>query len=202
MKQIQNIVFDLGGVLIDWNPRYMYRKVFSDEQEMETFLTEVCTPDWNEQQDAGRTLADATAERVQKFPQHQKEIEMFYARWDEMLGGPIHPTVDLLKRICDRNQHGLFSLTNWSHETFHVALERYEFLGHFEDIIVSGVEKCKKPDLKIYEILINRTKINPSNSLFIDDSHRNIEAAKKLGFHTFHFQSEKMVPELEALIFS
>jgi 2-haloacid dehalogenase len=201
MRQIDNIVFDLGGVLIDWNPRYMYRKVFSDEQEMETFLTEVCTPDWNEQQDAGRTLADATAERVQKFPQHQKEIEMFYARWDEMLGGPIQPTVDLLKRICDRNQHGLFSLTNWSHETFHVALERYEFLGDFEDIVVSGVEKCKKPDLKIYEILINRTNINPSNSLFIDDSHRNIEAAKKIGFQTFHFQSETMVPQLEALIF-
>jgi 2-haloacid dehalogenase len=201
MKHIDHIVFDLGGVLIDWNPRYLYKKLFSNETDMEHFLDTVCTSDWNEQQDAGVSLEQATQERISKFPEFEDKIIAFYGRWQEMLGGPILPTVKLMDRIRAANKHSLTALTNWSAETFPYALENYDFLHHFEDIIVSGVEKCKKPDPRIYQILIDRTGIEPMHSLFIDDSLRNINAAQKLGFQTIHFHSVKAIPEIEAIVF-
>lgn len=186
---IQTIVFDLGGVLIDWNPAYLYRKIFSDESSMDYFFKEICTSHWNEQQDAGRPLAAATQVLVDQFPGYEAEIRAYYGRWTEMLGGPIEGTVDLLQQIHTRGKHRLYALTNWSDETFPVAWERYEFLRLFEGILVSGAEKLKKPDPKIYQLLLKRYQIEPHTALFIDDNLNNVAAAKAEGMQAIHFQS-------------
>ncbi len=200
--KIHSIVFDLGGVLIDWNPRHLYRKIFHDESTMEEFLATVCTPDWNEEQDAGRPLAVATSERIATFPEFRTEIEAFYGRWEEMLNGPIGPTLELVQQVMEAGKWGLYALTNWSAETFPIARQKYDFLKLFEDIIVSGEEKCRKPDPRIYRILINRTGLDPSTSLFIDDSLRNIQAAERLGFQTIHFESPEKVTHIRNILFS
>ena len=186
---IETIIFDLGGVLIDWNPRHLFRKIFDDQKEMEHFRSEICTPDWNEQQDAGRSLAEATSILVEQFPEYSNQIKAFYGRWEEMLGGPIEDTVELLEQLKTRNNHRIYALTNWSAETFPIALERYDFLQLFEGILVSGEEKLKKPDPRIYQLILERYDINPEKALFIDDSLRNVKAAAEMGIHTIHFQS-------------
>ncbi|MEM6345202.1 MAG: HAD family phosphatase [Bacteroidota bacterium] len=192
---IDTIIFDLGGVLIDWNPRYMYRKIFDDEQEMEDFLTNVTTHDWNELQDGGRSLAEATETLVKEQPKWEKEIRAFYDRWEEMLGGPILGTVDLLDTLVRSKRYRMLALTNWSAETFPVALERYDFLTWFEGILVSGQEMLKKPDVKIYQLMIERYQLDPSTTLFIDDSERNLKGARRVGLNTIHFQSPMQLRE-------
>lgn len=197
--KIDTIVFDLGGVLIDWNPDYVYRTIFSDPEKMRWFYENVCTPDWNEEQDAGRSLKDATEELVTKFPDHEDNIRAYYGRWTEMLGGPIQGTVDVLKQLKE-SEIKLYALTNWSHETFPVALERYEFLHWFHGRIVSGEEKTRKPFLEIYQFLIDRFGIVPQQAVYIDDNARNLAPAKQLGFHTIHFKSpEQLRKELQEL---
>lgn len=186
---IDTVIFDLGGVLIDWNPRYLYRKIFDDPQEMENFLANICTSDWNEEQDAGRSLAEATQILVDQFPERGEEIKAFYGRWVEMLNGPIQGTVDIFRQIKEQNNHRLYALTNWSAETFPHAIERYEFLQWFEGILVSGVEKMKKPDPKIYQLILSRYDIDPYRSIFIDDNAKNVKAAKDEGIHAIHFQT-------------
>lgn len=198
MTSLTTIIFDLGGVLIDWNPRYLYRKLMPRAEEMEYFLEHICTPDWNEQQDAGRPLAQATREKVEEHPQHADLIEAFYGRWPEMLAGPISGTVDILNEIQQQQSHQLLALTNWSAETFPVAWERYDFLRHFEDILVSGRVNLKKPDPAIYQLLINQHGLSPNSVVFIDDNARNIKAAQQLGLHTIHFTSpEALRQELQ-----
>ena len=182
------IVFDLGGVLIDWNPKHLYRKLIDDEDEIDTFLTEVCSPEWNIKQDAGRALAEATAERVALFPDRKSLIEAFYDRWEEMLGGEISDTVEILRELKASGEK-LYALTNWSGETFPIALRRYDFLHWFEGTVVSGVEKLAKPDPAIFNLLLNRYELQAERCLFIDDSKTNIEAATKIGFDTHHFTS-------------
>ena len=182
---IDTVIFDLGGVLIDWNPEYVYRQIFDDEKEMNYFLTEVCKYSWNVLQDAGRPLAEATAEKVAEFPTYKTQIEAYYGRWEEMLGGPIPQSVQLLRTLHSAGTHRLLALTNWSHETFPVALERYDFLQLFEGIVVSGVEKVIKPDPKIYKILFDRYQLNdPSKALFVDDSMKNVFGARAVGLHS------------------
>ena len=183
------IIFDLGGVLIDWNPEYVFRKVIPDEQRRQYFFENVCTHDWNVEQDAGRRIADATQMLVGQFPDWEPEIRAYYERWEEMLGGPIHDTVDLLRELRDQGQHRLLALTNWSNETFPVALARYDFLHWFEGIVVSGDEKTRKPFPDIYHTLLNRYGVDPTEAVFIDDGIRNVEAAEKLGIKGVHFQS-------------
>ncbi|HEX8427714.1 HAD family phosphatase [Hymenobacter sp.] len=197
--QITTVVFDLGGVLIDWNPRYLYRKLFTDEQEMNTFLETIVTSDWNEEQDAGRSLAEATTYLVAKHPEHRQMIEHFYGRWSEMLGGAIPGTVDILTELRDSSRYRLYALTNWSAETFPIALEQFEFLHWFEGIVVSGTEKTRKPFPDFYHLLLSRYNIEPQHAVFIDDNERNILAAKEVGLHTIHFQSpEQLRTELQA----
>lgn len=194
---IETVIFDLGGVLIDWNPEYLFRKIFDDEAEMRRFLTEITTPDWNEQQDAGRPLAEATEWLVERHPEHEAPIRAYYGRWEEMLGGAIAGTVELLNRLHAQNSHRLYALTNWSDETFPIAVERYEFLQLFEGILVSGREKLKKPDPRIYRLVIERYAISPQRSLFIDDSRRNVEGARAVGLQAIHFESpEKLETDL------
>ncbi len=186
---IHAILFDLGGVLIDWNPRYVYRHIFKTETETEWFLQHICSHDWNEQQDAGRPLAEATEELVVKHPQWENEIRAYYTRWPEMLGGPIPETVDIFKRLKDRKLYKFYALTNWSAETFPVALDRYDFLHWFDGILVSGAEGVRKPFPPYYALALQRFGLDPSEAIFIDDNLRNVEGARAAGIKTIHFQS-------------
>lgn len=197
-QQIKNIIFDLGGVLIDWNPEYVYLDVFKgDRKKMQWFFDTICTMDWNENQDAGYPLAQATEERVQMFPDYEQWIRMYYGRWEEMLGERIPGTVAILKQFVEHPDYKVVALTNWSAETFPVALERFDFLHWFEGIIVSGTEKTRKPFDDIYHLTLSRFDLKAEESFFIDDNARNIEAANNLGIHTHHFSSpEKLKADL------
>jgi 2-haloacid dehalogenase len=188
-NQISTIIFDLGGVLIDWNPRYLYRKLFKTEDEITWFLDNICTTEWNDEQDAGRSWQVATDLLISKHPEHKDAIEAWYSRWQETIQGPVEGTVDVLKEIRDLQRYRLYALTNWSAETFPWALDNFPFLHWFEGIVVSGVEKCRKPFPQIYHILFDRFAIVPGQALFIDDNIKNIEAARALGLHTIHFTS-------------
>jgi 2-haloacid dehalogenase len=192
---INTIIFDLGAVLIDWNPHYMYRTIFSNEDEMKDFLTTVTTSDWNEEQDAGRSLREGTEILVSQFPQHEANIRAFYSRWDEMLGDAFHDTVEILKELKDSGKYKIYALTNWSAETFPVALERFEFLHWFDGIVVSGVEKMRKPAPEFYQVLLDRHEVKVEEALFIDDNYRNILAAEKLGINSIHFTSAQALKE-------
>lgn len=188
---IDTIIFDLGGVLIDWNPRFLYQKIFKTDAEVSWFLENVCTPEWNELQDAGRTFEEATHELILKFPGHEIAILAWFSRWKETIRGPIHETVEILKSLRESKQYRLYALTNWSAETFPWALESFEFLSWFEGIVVSGVEKTRKPFPEIYEILLLRYSIIAEKAIFIDDSLKNVEAARKLNMDGIHFQGAK-----------
>ena len=201
MTEIKNVIFDLGGVLIDWNPEYVYLEVFNgDREKMKWFFDEICTMDWNENQDAGYPLQQATEERVKLFPEYEEWIRTYYSRWEEMLGKQIDGTVTILKQLIDNPNYKVVGLTNWSAETFPIALKRFDFLHWFEGIVVSGTEKMRKPFNEIYELTLNRFNIKASQSLFIDDNARNIEAAKKIGISTICFKNPKQLKsELKSL---
>ncbi|MBL7875303.1 MAG: HAD family phosphatase [Cyclobacteriaceae bacterium] len=187
------IIFDLGAVLIDWNPRHLYRKIFKTEEEITWFLENICTHEWNEKQDAGRSFTEATDELLEKFPTHELAIRAWYDRWQETIKGPIEGTVAILKEIKAQDQHRLYALTNWSAETFPWALNNFDFLHWFEGIVVSGHEKTRKPFPEFYQILFDRYKVNPKSALFIDDSLRNIEGAQAVGLPGIHFQSPEQL---------
>jgi len=184
--RITAVTFDLGGVLIDWDPRYLYRTLFDDEAEMEAFLAEVTTPAWNAEQDAGRPWVDAVDALAAEFPEHRPLIEAYHLRWAETLGDAIQGTVDILAELRDAGIR-LLALSNWSAETFPVALERYPFLGWFEGIVVSGEVGAAKPDERIFRVLIERHGIEPTESAFVDDSEANVRAAGALGFVAIRF---------------
>ena len=188
MTDIKSIVFDIGGVLIDWNPRHLYRKVFDSEEEMEWFLSNICTYEWNVRQDGGRPFSVATAELTAQYPEYSDKIAMYYGRWEEMLGGEVKDTVELFHELKTAGMP-LYALTNWSHEAFPVAYSRYAFLKEFNGIVVSGEEKLLKPDHAIYRLLIKRYGINPAESVYIDDNRDNALAAGELGFHAIHYTS-------------
>ncbi len=190
---IKNIIFDLGGVLIDWDPKYVYRTIFKTEEEVDWFLNNITTMEWNVEQDGGRTIAEANEILIAQYPEHADNIKIYYDRWEEMLGGPIEENVALFKELKDSEKYKMVALTNWSAETFPVAIDRYGFLGWFDGIVVSGVEKCKKPDRKIYDIILDRYDLIPSESVFIDDNKDNISAAQKLGIKTVHCQTPEQV---------
>ncbi|MBS1532068.1 MAG: HAD family phosphatase [Bacteroidetes bacterium] len=192
---INTIIFDLGAVLIDWNPRYMYRTIFADEAEMEWFLAEIVTSDWNEEQDAGRPLHEGTEILVAKFPEHEENIRAFYGRWDEMLGEAFQDTVEVFRQLKEIGKYKIYALTNWSAETFPVALERFDFLNWFDGIVVSGAEKMRKPTPEFYQLLLDRYGVKADEALFIDDNHRNILAAEKIGIKCIHFTSAEHLDE-------
>lgn len=193
--KIDTLVFDLGGVLIDWNPEYLYNKIIPDEQERKWFLSTICTPDWNEEQDAGRSLQEATDHLVMKFPGHEKAIRAYYGRWQEMLGGPIHDTVEIFRELKTRGKLKLYALTNWSAETFPVALELYDFLHWFDGRLVSGEEKVRKPFPEIYKLLIERFQIDPKHAIYVDDNIRNVLPARDFGFVGIHFRTPALFKE-------
>jgi 2-haloacid dehalogenase len=192
---IKNVLFDLGAVLIDWNPRYMYRKVFETEEAVEYFLKNVCTFHWNDEQDGGRTIAEATNLKMAEFPQYTNEIKMYYDRWEEMLGGAIQPSVDLLEDCLKDERYQVHALTNWSAETWPKACQLFEFLNRFDGVLVSGQENMKKPDPAIFLLTAERFNLEPSTTLFIDDNPNNIKTADGMGFQTIHFTSVEKVAE-------
>ena len=193
---IDTVIFDLGGVLIDWNPRYLFRKLFTDEQEMEHFLTHICSPDWNEEQDAGRTLAEATEWLVARHPEHEPNIRAYYGRWEKMLGGVFDAGVEALRKLTQETDYQVYALTNWSAETFEIALRKYDFLHWFDGIVVSGTEKTRKPFPEFYHILLDRYSVEPQKALFLDDNLRNIEAARQLDIHAVHITDPNMIPDV------
>jgi len=200
MTKIKNIIFDLGGVLIDWNPDYVFKEVFNDDEKLAWFYREICTMDWNENQDAGYPLDKATEERVALFPEYENWIRQYYGRWEEMLGDAIHGTVELLKQCVDSPALKVVALTNWSAETFPVALKKFDFLQWFEGIVVSGEEMTRKPFPAIYHTTLERFELKAEESLFIDDNKRNIEAAEALGIQCIHFSSpQQLEKELKKL---
>jgi 2-haloacid dehalogenase len=182
----QAVLWDLGGVLVDWNPRHLYRRVFAQEAEMERFLGGVCTQSWNEEQDAGRPFAEGVRLLVAQYPHYAVEIEAYWRRWGEMISGEIPGSVAVLGQLRERGVP-LFGLTNWSAETFPIAAARFAFLEWFSGILVSGAERLKKPDARFFALAVTRFGLEPARTLFIDDSPRNVAAARELGFHTHHF---------------
>lgn len=167
---------------MDWNPRYMYRKVFQSEEEMEYFMQQVCHSKWNAQFDKGLPFQEGIDERIQKFPKYKEQIQMYKDRWIEMVGGDI-PENSKLVYVLKPN-YRLFGLTNWAADTFKLVYERYPFFKEFEGIVVSGEEKVIKPDPEIFNILLKRYSLKSHECLFIDDNRDNIDVAKELGFET------------------
>ncbi|MFM1857088.1 MAG: Alpha-D-glucose-phosphate phosphatase YihX [Bacteroidota bacterium] len=189
---IDTIVWDLGGVLVDWSPLYVYDdSYFADPADRDFFFKHICTSDWNEQQDAGYPLQKATDEKLAEFPQPKWEqpIRDFYGRWIEMLKGPLPETVELFKTLKAKEQYRFYALTNWSNENFHIALQRFDFLHWFDGRLVSGQEGTRKPFPEFYQLLFTRYQINPARSIFIDDNLRNVKAGEQMGMNSIHFQS-------------
>ena len=188
MKRLKNIIFDFGGVLIDWNPEYLYRKVFEKEEDMAHFLENICRYDWNLLQDEGRPLAEGTRLLQEKFPAYTDEIAMYYGRWEEMLGGTYDENTNLIVPLKER--YKVYGLTNWSAETLPLAMKRYNFFQELDGMVVSGEEKMVKPDRRLYEVLLERYALRAEESLFIDDNAANIETARDLDFQVVHFTGE------------
>lgn len=186
-KQVDTVIFDLGNVLIGWDPRRLYRQLIPDEAQMEWFLREVCSSEWNEQQDAGRPWAEATALLRARFPEHAALIDAYHLRWEETLVGAMEDSVALLAELRARGVR-LLALTNWSQETFPIARRLFPFLQWFEGIVVSGEERLIKPDPRIYQRLLERYQVEPSTALYIDDSARNVAAAEALGMQGWWFR--------------
>lgn len=200
MGQIKNVIFDFGGVLVDWNPRYFYRSVFRTEEEMEHFLAHVCNTEWIVSMDAGTTFADAISMRQEQFPQYAKEIGLYREGWEQMLRGELPESVALLRRLKSEG-FGLYGLTNWSAETIDVAFRRFEFFSLFDGIVVSGREKMVKPDECIYRLLLERYGLVADSCIFLDDNTANVEAACKVGIHGIVFDDvERVKQKLSVLL--
>jgi 2-haloacid dehalogenase len=197
---IDTIIFDLGGVLVDWKPEYLYRKVFNnDEDKVQWFLKTVCTPDWNIEQDAGRTIEDAVNSKVAEFPEYEAWIRLFYLEWHQMFSGPIKENLKLFKKLKKDRNYKIYALTNWSAEKWEKGIELFPFFKEFDGVVVSGQEKTRKPFDEIYHILLNRFNITPNNAVFIDDNKQNVDASKRLNINGIHFTTNsKLAKDLDS----
>jgi len=190
---IQVVVFDIGGVLVDWNPRYLYRKILKNDSEtMEYFLTNICNFEWNDQQDAGRSFSEGVAILKNKYPEYGELIEAYDKRWEEMLGDVNWETVKILKQL-KRNKMPLYALSNWSADKFPIAQRRFDFFHLFDDMMVSGFVSVKKPNLEIFRLFLDTYNFEANKTVFIDDQILNIEAAKKVGMNTIHFLNARQL---------
>lgn len=187
-SNINTVIFDLGGVLIDWSPEYVYLKEFrGDRKKMDWFLEHICAWDWNVNQDAGYPLEKATEERVKMYPEYEALIRMYYGRWEEMLGFEHEGTLRILKELVDHPNYRVLALTNWSGETWPKAIAKFPWLQWFEGILVSGDEGMRKPFAEIYELMLSRYSIEAKEAVFIDDSIKNIEGCEAVGIKGIHF---------------
>jgi 2-haloacid dehalogenase len=187
------VVFDLGGVLIDWNPRHLYRKIFgSDEAAMERFLSEICTPAWNARFDAGRPFAEGVTELVREHPGQAKLIEAYRSRWQEMLGGAFPESVEVTRELRRANVP-VYALSNWARETYAVTRSRFPFLDEFDGILISGDVGVGKPDPAIFREFLHRFGLVAESTVFIDDSPANVAVARSMGFDAIEFESAGQV---------
>ncbi len=198
--RFQAVVFDFGGVLIDWDPRHLYRKLFNgDDQAVERFLQEINFFEWNLKQDAGRSFEEAVAEACQRYPQHCELIRAYDERYDESISGPIWPTVEVLREVKQAG-YPLYALSNWPDEKWQRTRPRFEFFDWFDDIVISGEVGLAKPDPEIFRLLVKRIGYAPASCLYIDDAPHNIVVAEGLGFQTHHFETaEKLKAVLKEL---
>lgn len=198
--KIDTIIFDLGGVLVDWKPEYLYRKVFNgNEKKVQWFLNNVCTSAWNAEQDGGRTIEDAENIKIAEFPEHEELIRLYYNQWHQMFSGPIEENVELFKQLKASGNYKIYALTNWSAEKWELALELFPFFNYFDGVVVSGQEKIRKPYPEIYNLIVDKFAINPENAIFIDDNEENVIAAKSLKIQGIHYKShQQLLNELRA----
>jgi len=188
----KTIVFDLGGVLIDWNRRHLYEKIFSDPDEMDYFLREVCSLEWNSQMDVDKSFLDAIDELVPKYPQYEEQIRAYFPRWEEMIGGVFQGTVNILRELKGGG-YSLAALSNWSSETFPLVKDQYEFLSWFSPLVISGQIGYKKPDPEPFQILLHELKLDAGDCVFIDDMEDNIQEARRQGFDVIKFSSPEQL---------
>jgi 2-haloacid dehalogenase len=194
--QIKAIVFDLGKVLIEWDPRHLYRKIFNNSDEMEYFLSTVCPPEWNLELDRGYPLEQGVKDRIKLFPDYEQQIHAYFLRWEDMVPGEIKSSVNLLSDLC-AHPYSLYALSNWSAETFPRMCQRFEFLKWFEKIFISGEIGLVKPESDFYNYFLEKVDLNAGECIFIDDSEKNIQTARQLGFKTILFETpEKLKEEL------
>ncbi|MEM1134413.1 MAG: HAD family phosphatase [Bacteroidota bacterium] len=200
MHKIKNIIFDLGGVLMDWNPKYLYSKIFHNEEKMNWFLDHVCTAEWNTQQDAGRSFEEGTKLLISQYPEYKEAITAYDFRWEETIRGTLPEAVNMLENLVAKKKYRIFALTNWSQEKFPLVRHKYTFFQLFEDILVSGEEKLIKPDPEIYQLALQRFGIKAEESIFIDDSKKNVIAAEQLGFQVIHYLGTDDLKKLNHLL--
>jgi len=174
------VVFDLGGVLVDWDPRYLFRQLLPDDAAVEAFLADVCSPEWNAAQDAGRSWAEAVQEASERFPEHAELVAAYDERWWETIGGQIDGTVEVLGELRRRGV-GLYAITNWSAEKFDLTFPRFDWLAWFDGIVVSGYERIVKPDPRIFQLLVDRYGVHPRAAVYVDDVAANVAAARAIG---------------------
>ena len=185
-------LFDLGGIFFDWSPEYFYKSIFSTTEEMNYFLTHICSDEWNAKQDKGRLIKYAEEELIGKFPNYTKEIKMYYANHRNMIKGTFQSSIDAFLELKSRD-YLCYVLSNWSAETFVGMDKDYPFLRKFDGLLISGESKLMKPSIEIYELAISRFNLNPKDTIFIDDKIENIETAKKLKFKTIHLLNPNLI---------
>lgn len=199
MDKIRNIVFDFGGVLVDWNPRYLYNSYFDgDEEKVEWFLENICTYAWNIQMDGGKPFAEGVAELTALHPEWAEAISVYHTRWAEMIGGEVEGTAALVRRLKEAG-YGVYGLTNWSMETYPLIRDRYEVFSWFDGVVVSGEECLLKPQREIYECLLSRYNLRAEVSIFLDDNADNVAGAEAVGMKALRFecaaQAERVLKE-------
>ena len=193
---IKAIVFDFGGVLLQWDPHRLYRRYFDQPQQIDEFLAEINFTSWNAEQDRGRPFAEGMAELSDRFPHYAHLIHAYYDHFEDTIVGPISGSVEILRRLKQAG-YPVYGLSNWSSETYAQIRPRYDFLGWFDKIVLSGEAGLIKPDPAIFKLLLQRIDHLASECLLIDDSDANIDAAKQLDFITIHFRSpEQLQSEL------
>jgi 2-haloacid dehalogenase len=191
--KIDTIIFDLGGVLVDWNPKYLYEKVFDTQEEVKWFLKNVCTSDWNIEQDGGRTIEEANSLKIAEFPEYEDEIKLFYNRWEEMFTGAIEKSVEIQQELINNPNYRVYALTNWGAEKWEKGKELFPFFNDFEGVIVSGQENMRKPHDEIYQLILDRFSINPKTTVFIDDNLENTIASARNGIESIRFKSPQQL---------
>ena len=190
---IKAVIFDFGGVLLEWNPRNLYQRFFPNQPDaMEDFLAEINFYNWNDLQDKGRPFAEGNAELIAEFPQYARLIEAYFENWEDSITGEIEGTVNILRTLKAKG-YPLFGLSNWSAETYPRVRKIYPFFNMFDDIILSGEVKLNKPDPAIFNLLLDKIGYSASECVLVDDSQVNVETARGLGFQVVIFQSPQQL---------
>lgn len=198
MSAVTTVVFDIGNVLIRWDPKRLYSRLFPDPVKRDWFLETICTDAWNVEMDRGRPFAEGIAELVARHPEWETEIRAWDEHWHEMVPGEIAGSVEILERV---RALGIpdYAITNFSREKFAEAVARFPFLTRFRDTVVSAHERLLKPDPAIYRVLIDRNRLDPAACLFIDDSPKNVAGARAVGMQAVVFTSpEELAADLAA----